>query len=211
MSTKSFLKTAVFLALLAGVSTGAFAQLTISGGFALSTMDAKKSGGEVKLEGVEGGIGIGGNVYFDYLLPIGIPLSLGAEIGIDTAALNFKYGSSKQTDNVMAVPLLLRAAYHFDLDPKLDLFLVGKVGYAVGAIVSGPDKDYLESAGGFGFGIDIGVAYYFTSVFGLFAEAGFDGYMIESKFKATYNKETINFTVDTPFYRFATIGLSFRK
>ena len=65
MSGKSFLRTVVFVVLLAGVSTsGAFAQLTISGGFALSTMDAKS--GEESIEGVEGGVGLGGNVYFDY-------------------------------------------------------------------------------------------------------------------------------------------------
>jgi hypothetical protein len=198
MSRKSFLRTVVFVVLLAGVSTGAFAQLTISGGFALSSVKAEAEGRTYK-----GELGLGANVYFDYLLPIGIPLSLGGEIGIDSATI----GEESWRDTVLAVPLLLRAAYHFDLDPKLDLFLVGKLGYVVGAIVEGPDKEYFKSAGGFGFGVDIGAAYYFTSLFGAFIEAGVDGYLTESKF----NVSGTDLTVDTPFYRFVTVGLSFRK
>jgi hypothetical protein len=200
MTKKSFLKMVVFLALLAGVSTGAFAQLTISGGFALSTMTAKIEGLGYD---VEGGVGVGGNVYFDYLLPISIPLSLGAEIGADGASV----GVDDWEDKVLALPLLLRAAYHFDLDPKIDLYLVGKIGYVIGFITDGPDKEYFKSSGGLGFGIDVGVAYYFTSVFGLFAEGGFDGYMLKTQF----SDDSTDFTLKTPFYRFLTLGISFRK
>ncbi|MDR1047492.1 MAG: porin family protein [Treponema sp.] len=200
MTQKGFLRTVVFLALLAGVSTGAFAQFTISGGFALSTATAEIEGLDYS---AEGGVGIGGNVYLDYLLPISIPLSLGFEIGVDSATI----GISNWEDTVLAIPLLLRAAYHFDLMPKLDLYAVGKLGYVIGAIVDGPDKDYFKSSGGFGFGIDVGAAYYFTSIFGLFGETGFDGYMLETKLEG-YGT---SFTFNTPFYRFVTIGVSVRR
>jgi hypothetical protein len=205
MTKNGILKALVFLALLAGVSTGVFAQLTISGGFALSTMSAEVEG--ITLDKVEGGVGLGGNVYFDYLLPINIPLSLGAEIGADGSSITLGVLGSTWEDKVMALPLLLRAAYHFDLDPKLDLFLVGKIGYIIGFITDGDDKEFFDSSGGFGFGIDIGVAYYFTSLVGIFAEAGFDGYMLKTKLK----DQGSEFTFDSPFYRFATLGLSFRK
>jgi hypothetical protein len=199
MLKNGFLKTLVFAVLLGGVSTsGLFAQLTVSGGFALSSVKAEAEG-----RTYEGEVGLGANVYFDYLLPIGIPLSLGGEIGIDSATI----GEEGWIDTVLAVPLLLRAAYHFDLDPKLDLFLVGKLGYVIGTIVDGPDAEYFTSAGGFGFGVDIGAAYYFTSLFGAFIEAGVDGYMVKSKFDVSGT----DFTVNTPFYRFVTFGLSFRK
>jgi hypothetical protein len=98
------------------------------------------------------------------------------------------------------VPILLRVAYHFDLFPKLDLYLVGKIGGAIGTITSGPDVTSFDSAKGFAFGIDIGTACRLTPVFGLFGETGFDSYMIESKF--TYSN---SYTVDTPFYRFLTL------
>jgi hypothetical protein len=209
MTKNGILKALVFLALLAGVSTGAFAQLTISGGFALSTMAVNLEGSGTSGITIEGGMGLGGNIYFDYLLPINIPLSLGAEIGADSSSFTIKavsgLGTESFTDQVMALPLLLRAAYHFDLDPKLDLFLVGKIGYAIGFIVAGPDKEDLESAGGIGFGIDIGAAYYFTSLFGAFAEVGFDDYSLDVKFRP------VDYTISAPFYRFATLGLSFRK
>jgi hypothetical protein len=153
-------------------------------------------------------MGIGGNLYVDYLLPINIPLSLGGEIGVDTSTIDDGFDK----DGVLAVPILLRAAYHFDLFPKLDLYVVGKLGYAIGKITSGPLKEYVDSAGGFSFGIDVGVAYYFSSSFGVFAEAGLDDYMIETKITESIPYVgSFSYTVDTPFYRFATFGLSFKK
>jgi hypothetical protein len=195
MARNSFFKRAVFLAALTSLSiSGLYAQITISGGFALSTMAAKGS------PGVEGSVGIGGNIYLDYLLPINIPLSLGVEVGADSASLTFQ----GEEDKVLAIPLLVRAAYHFDFFPKLDFYLVGKLGYTFGFLTSGPDKDGFDRAGGVAFGVDAGAAYYFTSVLGVFAEVGFDGYMAKSKFSG-------GFTVDTPFYRFLTLGISFKK
>jgi hypothetical protein len=209
MRKNSFFKRVAFLALLAVISAaGAYAQITISGGFAVSTVNA-----ELDIPGlsVEGGIGLGGNIYLDYLLPIGVPLSLGAEIGVDTASLNFDTSAfpngGKSSDSVMAIPILLRAAYHLDLFPKLDLYLVGKIGYTIGFITDGPDKENFDNSGGIAFGFDIGVAYYFASAFGVFIEGGFDDYALQSKFSEGEYSETIS----TPFYRFVTFGVSFKK
>jgi hypothetical protein len=198
MTKSSFLKTAAFLVLLAGSITGAYAQITVSGGLALSRVDAEAQG-----RTYTGEMGIGGNVYLDYLLPISIPLSLGAEIGVDRSTV----GDGFVEDTVVAVPLLLRLAYHFDLFPKLDLYVVGKLGYAIGTITSGPDEPYLDSAGGFAIGIDAGAAYYFTPIVGVFAEVGVDDYMVEAKATTDWG---YSFTVDTPFYRFLTFGLSLK-
>jgi hypothetical protein len=106
--------------------------------------------------------------------------------------------------------MLVRAAYHFDLMPKLDLYLVGKIGYVPG-IWTGVAKDDLESGGvtvgaigGFGFGFDAGVAYYFNSKFGLFGEGGFDAYLLRSKMTDGNDSATLK----APFYRFLTIGIS---
>jgi hypothetical protein len=203
MTKKGFL--AVILAVLA--AGAASAQVTISGGFALSYMNATSSGGGDSYH-VKGDIGAGGNIYLDYLLPIGIPLSLGVEVGADSAS--FQDGGLK--DTVLAIPLLLRAAYHFDLHPQLDIYLVGKAGWVFGAW-SGEIRSAVEREGatidpdppmGMGFGADLGIAYYFTPVFGFFAEGGFDAYMLQTKVKA----RGLAMTLDAPFYRFITLGFS---
>ncbi|MDR1306560.1 MAG: porin family protein [Treponema sp.] len=197
----SLLKTAFFVVLLTGISAaGAYGQFTISGGFALSRVNAESDGITV-----EGSVGIGGNVYVDYLLPINIPLSLGGEIGIDSSSLE----TNTDDIRVLAIPILARAAYHFDLFPKFDLYVVGKIGFAIGRITDGPKNvtDAFDSAAGFAFGIDAGAAYYFTSLVGVFAEVGFDDYMIKAKFKESGG----SYSIKTPFYRFITFGLSFKK
>jgi hypothetical protein len=115
----------------------------------------------------------------------------------------------------LAIPLLIRAGYHFDLFPKLDLYLVGKLGYSFG-IWDGPSKDMVEANGGtfkgpsgFAFGIDVGAAYYFTSNIGIFVEGGFDSYMLTvSASMKDDTGSTSNMALDSPFSRFITAGLS---
>jgi hypothetical protein len=189
---------------------GVFAQITVSGGLAVSTVTEITVSGMGKAD-VDSGLGIGGNLFVDYLLPIGLPLSLGAEVGVDGA--KFTIGGSGD-ETIMAIPLLLRVAYHFDLMPKLDLYVVGKIGY-VPALWEGTQKDNLEKAGGsvgnlggVGFGFDVGAAYYFNSRVGAFAELGFDGYMLESEISGGNEGEAISATLKAPFYRILTIGSS---
>jgi hypothetical protein len=187
---KKGLKAAFFMALFAGLSAALSAQVTVSAGLALSVMTAKASSGSDSESLDDGTVGVGGNVYLDYLLPVGVPLSLGLEIGVDTASVEHITGT--------AVPILLRAAYHFDLMSNLDLYLVGKIGY-----VAGSAKAWGETESGFngiGLGIDAGAAYYFTSRFGIFGEAGFDWYNLQKKISGI--------TVELPFYRFLTFGVS---
>jgi hypothetical protein len=210
MAKRRFFMLTACLVLSAVCVTGAFAQVTVSGGFALSSVKSVDVSG-YGFEGnttIDSGTGIGGNLLVDYLLPLSIPLSLGAEIGVDGAKFTIEhYGE----ETVTAIPLLLRAAYHFDLVPKLDLYAVAKIGYVIG-IWEGSQKDYLTnvvkmtvgSIGGMGFGFDVGAAYYFNSTVGAFAEAGFDDYALSSKI--TGFDETITFKA--PFHRFLTIGVS---
>jgi hypothetical protein len=209
MAKKGFMKAAAFLLFSMGLVAGTYAQVTISGGFALSNMTAKASGGG-GTSSIEGDVGLGANVYLDYMLPIGVPLSLGAEIGIDSSSLSWE-GVSTGKDTVLAIPLLIRAGYHFDLFPKLDLYLVGKIGFAFGSW-SGSTKDAIKADGGtmddpsgFAFGIDIGAAYYFTSSIGVFGEVGFDDYALSTSLSGTYFS---GITLDVPFNRFFTAGIS---
>jgi hypothetical protein len=209
MAKRKFFMLAAGLVLSAVCVTGAFAQITVSGGLALSSLASVKETGSFGAgsASVDSGIGVGGNVFVDYLLPIGIPLSLGGEIGVDGTKFTLNhYGE----ETVVAIPLLLRAAYHFDLMPKLDLYVVGKIGYVFGSW-KGDMKNWLEARqvtvgniGGFGFGIDAGVAYYFNSKVGAFAELGFDDYMLKSKLSSG----GITNTLEAPFHRFLTAGVS---
>jgi hypothetical protein len=201
MARKSLMRAAALLLFSLGLSAAAYAQVTISGGFALSYMSAEST-----YQSIEGDIGVGGNLYVDWLLPIRIPLSIGVEAGVDTSS----FTAEGWTDTVFVFPILARVAYHFDLMPKLDLYLVGKAGVAFGSW-SGPSRDYALQGGGnidlppgLAFGIDLGVAYYFTSVIGIFAEAGFDRYGMSAKVTG----RNVNGAFDVPFSRFLTAGLS---
>ncbi|MDR0383487.1 MAG: hypothetical protein LBH50_05820, partial [Spirochaetaceae bacterium] len=95
-------------------------------------------------------------------------LSLGVEFGVDGATLKAKSPYSGE-EKITAIPLLLRVAYHFDLFPKLDLYAVGKIGYSFG-LWTGDNRDIYDNmpnvtvgtTGGFGWGIDLGISYYFS-------------------------------------------------
>jgi hypothetical protein len=87
MKNTMFVKAAAFLLFFAGLTAGVSAQITISGGFVLSQLDVS---GDLGGQGLDGGVGFGGNVYLDYLLPINVPLSLGVEVGVDTKFLAVK-------------------------------------------------------------------------------------------------------------------------
>jgi hypothetical protein len=209
---KGFLRTVVFALLFAGLTAGAAAQITVSAGLALSSVsDVEISGYNAN---IDSSIGIGGNVYLDYLLPISIPLSLGFEAGFDGGGFTVNDFNTTYDETMLAIPLLLRAAYHFDLFPKLDLYLVGKIGAAFGMWM-GDYKDLMENngvtigaIGGLAFGFDAGVAYYFSPRLGIFGEVGFDDYMLKTKAKGEEYGYTFNYTLKAPFNRFVTIGIS---
>ena len=222
MKNMAFVKAAAFVLLFAGLVGSASAQITISGGLALSSATLKSADWD-DIEQMDT-LGLGANVYLDYLLPISIPLSLGLEVGFDTGSTTASDGFE---DQISAIPVLLRAAYHFDLMSGLDLYVVGKIGYAFG-IWSGDSYDLCVANGyidgvdyrnymatvpsGLAFGADVGVAYYFTPTIGIFAEAGFDLYSLASTITGELNEsgswESDKFEVELPFSRFLTLGLS---
>jgi hypothetical protein len=204
--------------------TGAWAQVTVSGGLALSSVDdIKVKGDGAGSYDIDSDTGVGGNLFVDWLIPTGIPLSLGFEAGVDGAKFTIE---NYYNETMTAIPLLLRAAYHFDILPKLDLYVVGKIGYVTG-IWEGDYRDYVDKSGGtvdpiggVGFGFDVGAAYYFNSKIGIFIEVGFDKYNLKTKLKTgsdeyydeysnTYHSiEGNNYTLEAPFNRFLTVGIS---
>jgi hypothetical protein len=229
--------------------TGAFAQMTISASMALSSVkDVNIDGNIGEGEGVKRSItsetGWGGNLLIDYLLPAGVPLSLGVEVGVNSSVFKItryeiveipgytgtngwvegtteEITLNKWEDSIAAIPLLFRAAYHFDLLPKLDLYLVGKIGYVIGIWNGGyknwEEQDFdskIEPVGGLGYGVDAGVAYYFNSKLGLFVEAGFDQYALKTRVTGKeeagedYEENSWDYTINVPFNRIVTFGFS---
>jgi hypothetical protein len=188
------------------IASGVFAQITIGGGFSISSGDVKISGDlDATLEGKGG---FGGNFYLDYLLPISFPLSVGVEIGIEGKSV---YDSGNK-DTFTAGPILARVGYHFAPIPNLDLYVLGKIGFVFGNW-SGDYYDYIDDLGadiddpnGFAFGFDVGAAYYFTPHVGAFAEIGFDDYALKTE--ASLGSYSV--TGEAPFYKFLTVGVAYK-
>jgi hypothetical protein len=96
---------------------------------------------------------------------------------------------------------------------------VGKAGYVFGTW-EGDTKDDVESmngkfedVNGFGFGFDVGAAWYFTSNIGVFAEVGFDKYGLKTAASYSYQDYDGSFVpgsidIDVPFSRFLNTGIS---
>jgi hypothetical protein len=218
MTNKGFVRVAALVLLFVGVTAGAYAQIIISGGFALSSMRAKVLGLDAAQSGYagtyDGDVGLGGSVSLDYLLPVRV--SLGMELGVHGSS----FSVDGMKDKMTAIPILFRVGYHFDVTPNLDLYLVGKLGGAFGSW-KGDNRDYFEAEGasvgtigGFGFGFDVGLAY-FTSNIGVFIEGGLDRYNLKTDIDATipvsyYSSQKITAKIEVPFNHFLTFGLSFK-
>jgi hypothetical protein len=208
---KNYKKLFAVLAMGVIATVGVFAQVTIGGGFSVSAGDVKVSG-DIYDATLKGEGGFGGNFYLDYLLPISIPLSLGVEIGVE----GMSFYDSGNKDTITAVPILARVAYHFAPIPKLDLYLLGKIGGAFGTW-SGDYYDFVKSLGasiddpaGFAFGFDLGAAYYFTPHVGVFAELGFDDYALETEASFRIYSVTYSATAKAPFAKFLTVGVAYK-
>jgi hypothetical protein len=236
MAKKRVFMVFVFVLLSTMFAAGAFAQVTISGGLALSSIEGTEVRGDgYTLTDINAEIGIGGNIYMDYLLPVSVPLSLGFEFGVDTAKFTIKNGIesldefgyesfSDAHETITVIPLLFRVAYHLDLLAKLDLYLVGKIGYAFGFwegdfytwSKDAPYNGKSGDIGGLAFGFDIGAALYLSPRFGFFVEAGFDSYALEAKLEGDaieyYESQDYSYhweeTLIAPFKRFVTFGIS---
>jgi hypothetical protein len=225
MVKKKIIALSLCLAASAVCVMGAFAQITVSASYSVSVggvveavngniVSREEAGGGGQHNSEKGSSLLGGgfNLFADYLLPIPIPLSLGLEAGFNFAG--FWLSESYDEEAIYAIPLLLRAAYHFDLHPKLDLYVVGKIGYVIG-IWTGEYRDIAEKVGGtvehigsIGFGFDAGVAYYFNSKIGMFMEMGFDKYTLKPEISGD---TAYSATFEVPLTRVVTAGISFKK
>ena len=119
------------------------------------------------LDGIGDTLLMGGRLHADYA--ISQWLSIGLETGYSTAKINYSDFA------VGIVPILARLAWHpFSLQ-NLDPYIVGKAGYGVGFWVQeGDGYNWTDPCGGFVWGIDVGLRYFFTQFVGIFLEAGYE-------------------------------------
>jgi hypothetical protein len=164
---------------------------------------------------MDGKAAFGGQAAFDYVFNFG--LSVGGEVGV----LSAKAESGTFKDTFTAIPILARVGYHLSalgfLPKNMDLYFLGKMGFVPG-VWSGDSKDYLDellemyggssidNPKGFGFGFDVGYAFYFTPIVGIFAEAGFERYLLKSEVSV----EGSTYEAESPMNKFFTLGLALK-
>jgi hypothetical protein len=106
----------------------------------------------------------------------GLPFSFGGSVGFAQSRWNY-YGNDYLAYNVFVFGG--RANYHFNFGVnKLDAYAGITLGWEIGRWGSSNDADdswlrYYGDYSGFHFGFQAGVRYFFTSIIGAFAEAGY--------------------------------------
>ena len=117
--------------------------------------------------GIDNTILMEGRLHADYAILQW--LSIGIESGFSTAQIG-------NTDfSVGVVPIIARISWHpFSLQ-NLDPYIVGKAGYGFGFWTkNGTDYNWTDPCGGFVWGIDLGMRYFFSQAIGVFIEAGYE-------------------------------------
>jgi hypothetical protein len=127
----------------------------------------------------------------EYALPIVIPLSVGATIGVATSTQSggsrgggVDGGDTRFTHDRSVFSIGAKAAYHFDWKIRgLDTYAALTLGANVMSVETEYNKNYFTdpntapSAGddpGFLFGLEIGARFFFNENFGVFMEEGFN-------------------------------------
>ena len=124
-------------------------------------------------------------ISFDFLLPIGIPLSVGASFNMVTLEstsdyyrnMGFAVVQYSRTETLTGMFFGARAAWHFDFGVRnLDVYALAELGLLVetweaeySRFYNSESEEYSEVF----FGIFAGIRYFFTNNFGIFAELGF--------------------------------------
>jgi len=114
-------------------------------------------------------------------LPTPVALTAGAEVGV--ALLVGTYA-----DDIMCIPIFAKIAWHPNLElvDNLDLYLTLKLGYNINLSGDTASTYYYEYkyGGGFSYGGNVGVRYFFSPSIGVFGELGYDRYAISYEQKA---------------------------
>jgi hypothetical protein len=107
-------------------------------------------------------------------------VGLGGQIAFSTAWIKYDNGGTRYSDNVTAFHLAILGYYHFNkLIPVKKLDVYAGAGFSVRSVAYSYDDDYAFNADSYTetnpyFVVKVGVRYYFTPSFALYAETGYD-------------------------------------
>ncbi|MDR2494683.1 MAG: hypothetical protein LBD24_05605 [Spirochaetaceae bacterium] len=136
---------------------------------------------------------MGGVLALDYALPVPLGLTVGFETGMAGAALD-------DSRSVGVIPVLIRIAWHPNWGIRnLDTSVTAKMGVGFGFWLG--DRRNRDNPAGFAFGFTLGARYFLTPSVGVFAELGYDHFMLPFKTGAR--------DVDFNAMRIFSIGVTF--
>ncbi len=132
----------------------------VNGGFSIGQL-------KPSLDGIKDTTFMGGRLQVDY--GANQYLTIGLETGYGSAQIGntgFSMG---------AVPILARLAWHPVAFNRIDPYIVGKLGYAIGFWTDeGDDYNWSNPHGGSVWGVDVGARFFITQTVGLFIETGYE-------------------------------------
>ncbi|MDR2953095.1 MAG: hypothetical protein LBU82_07615 [Treponema sp.] len=137
----------------------------------------------------------------DYALPIPIALTVGGEAGIALVLGDYS--------DLITLPIFARVAWHPNFEvPNLDPYVTLKLGYNIN--LAGEEYHYgsyeVTYGGGFSYGGNVGVRYFFTPAISAFGELGYDRYGVSYKERAG----TWNYTYSYYIYTWFHAGVTFK-
>ena len=112
---------------------------------------------------------------------------------------------SKPDVTILMIPIALRLGWHhlFIKNENLDIYILGKFGWAPGMFVSG-ETDGVNNPAGVVYGFNIGAKYFFTPKLGAFLEAGYNHYGL------TVGKKGGGIAFDPDLTSYGRVGVSLK-
>ncbi|GHT89491.1 hypothetical protein FACS1894137_18830 [Spirochaetia bacterium] len=134
--------------------------IIFNGTFGIGTFSAGEHDG--------GSVFWGGSLSADWIPNGKIGLSYGIESGL--------LGGETQDTIIFGIPIIFRLGWHpsFIKTEKIDIFILGKIGWAFG--IWGPHIDKYSNPNGIVGGINVGGAYFLNPLVGVYAELGYNYY-----------------------------------
>ena len=150
------------------------------------------------------GVSFGFSVPVDFALPIPVGLMVGLEPGFIFTTGNIL--GYRWSPNL--IPIFTRVSWHPNFEVRgLDPYVVLKLGYSIA--FGGRDRLYNYSGkyvGGFSYGGNVGVRYFFNNAIGIYGELGYDRYGYSYRYDYNYYSRWSGYT-STYFHVGATFKI----
>ena len=191
-------KKVVFLLIALAVAAGAAGALELNIGFDPALL----SGTGKYAKGLDTSIAPGFTVAADFFPGKKQTISIGPELGFFIAPISSKYGDGA---TALIVPIAFRLGWHlkFIKVDNLDVYVLGKFGFAPGSWIDDGGDSKIESPFELVYGFNLGGKYFFTPKLGGFVEAGFNHYGLDVA-SGGY------IVLETSLVSYARLGVSFK-